>query len=98
MTRDVLVMIPVPPEEARQRMVRARQEAKAATKEAGGIAQFGPKSARMSAKIEKLNAEAHLNDRIAIGCKIALDNMHANADDFADEPLPVPADVDEEGG
>lgn len=113
MSRSLLVMIPVPPEEAKARMIRARKDAKAAQKKANAGRQFIASNTRMADTVAKLDADAYLNERIAAGCKQALDDAEASPDELLD-PDPsselaamthdeafgdgVAAGVDEEGG
>lgn len=109
----LLVMIPVPPDEAKQRLARAKQESRAARKYARGLAEFAPKDKRIAAKVTKFLATADLNDRIAAGCTAALeddtqilvetDSQTAveelpDPDPVSDEPVTEYAGVNEEGG
>lgn len=75
----LLVMIPVPPDEAKQRLARAKQDAKAARKQAAGLLQFGPKDQRTAKKVKAFTDVAEMNDRIVEGCARALEDAASSA-------------------
>lgn len=81
-----LVMIPVPADEAKLRLARAKQDAKAARKQMSGLLQFGPKDQRTARKVAGFAEVAQVNDRIAEGCVRALEDAASSAPDD-DEPV-----------
>jgi hypothetical protein len=81
-----LVSILVPAEEAKSRLTAAKQEMRAARKEAAMLLQYGPKDQRTAAKIAKATARADMNDRIVQGCTRALEEAANTPPDDVEEP------------
>lgn len=86
MTMTLLVMIPVPADEAKQRLAKAKAEAREARKQAAGLLQFGGNNQRTLKKIAGYSALVEMNDRIAQGCSRALEDAASRA---PDEPTPL---------